>query len=308
LTLLGYLHDTGVLYYREGYFQKQIILNQTWAIEAVYKILDRENPYHEVLEHQKGILVYKNLCKIWKDNTDEERKLFIDFMLSAELAFETTEEGKYEFKDLTFVIPQLLPLEKPNDIKSWEQKNAQHLQKTEISYRFLPKVFIQRFIVKANRFSEVRLMWQKGLLLKTAQGSAVVEACYEKEKQLIIILSENEFITKKINEELAEIANEGRFKSKEGESENLSEKFGLAGLNAIFKGNDKIMHTTIQKALEHLQEANHSGYFEEMDKVVPLSMQTTYQELKGKFITGQAPWNFHQQLEIFARYVDKVLR
>ncbi|TAE00317.1 MAG: hypothetical protein EAZ97_06315 [Bacteroidetes bacterium] len=184
-TILGYLHDTGVLYYRKGYFNDQIILDQAWAIEAIYKLLDRESRYFEILEHQNGKLFYKNICKIWANNTDAERALFIDFMLSAELCFETTDlsdssklSDRWNIQNRTFAIPQLLPSEKPTDILFWEQENAKNLQKSEISYRFLPKVFIQRFIVKANRFSEVALMWQKGLLLKTDQGSALVEACY----------------------------------------------------------------------------------------------------------------------------------
>lgn len=296
-TILGYLHDTGVLYYRRGYFNDQIILNQDWAIQATYKILNRESDYFEILQHEKGKLDYELISEIWASNTDDERKLFIDFMLSAELAFETTEEGKYEFKDLTFVIPQLLPLEKPNDIKSWEQKNAQHLQKTEISYRFLPKVFIQRFIVKANRFSEVRLMWQKGLLLKTAQGSAVVEACYEKEAQKITILSENELITQKIKEELSAIDNEGKLKSKEGQSENLSEKFGLEGLNPA---NREIQASSLlQNILSLIDEAETAKVFEELDKANIENYSLS--QLKKEFISGKVGFDFYDRLKMAMR-------
>ena len=34
--LLCYLHHTGVVYYQEGLFNNQIILDQRWAIEAIY--------------------------------------------------------------------------------------------------------------------------------------------------------------------------------------------------------------------------------------------------------------------------------
>jgi hypothetical protein len=67
------------------------------------------------------------------------------------------------------------------------------------------------------------------------------------------------------------------------------------------------MNFNIQKALSHLQDANYADYFEEMDKVVPQNLQTPYQEHKGKFIAGQAPYNFHQMLEVFAREVEKAL-
>jgi hypothetical protein len=65
------------------------------------------------------------------------------------------------------------------------------------------------------------------------------------------------------------------------------------------------MHSTIQKALAALQNANYSSYFEEMDKIVPISLQNPYQEHKGKFISGNYPYNFYQILEVFAKEVYK---
>lgn len=62
---------------------------------------------------------------------------------------------------------------------------------------------------------------------------------------------------------------------------------------------------TIQKALKQLENADYNGYFEEMDKVV--FGNTTYSELKSKFITGHAPYNFEQVLSTFARNVNKEL-
>lgn len=297
-TILGYLHDTGVFYYREGYFNDQIILDQAWAIEAIYKLLDRESRYFEILEHQNGNLFYKNICKIWANNTDAERKLFIDFMLSAELAFETTENEYEPIEKRTFAVPQLLPLEKPNDILFWEQQNVQNLQKSEISYRFLPKVFIQRFIVKANRFSEVALMWQKGLLLKTDQGSALVEACYEKEQQRITILSDNSFLIEKIKEELANIANEGKFQSKKGESENPKEKFGLNGLNPIFdKQNPNPMKEELNQIKKLIVEPNKNTILDALSNFIAkykltnaeielLNLQSDYKIFQREQILG----------------------
>jgi Leucine-rich repeat (LRR) protein len=300
-VILDYLHDTGVLYYRKDYFNDQIILNQDWAIQAIYKVLNRESAYFEILKHEKGRLDYELICEIWDENTDDERELFMDFMLSAELAFETTEKGKYKFGERTFAVPQLLPLEKPNDIKSWEQKNAPYLQKTEISYRFLPKVFIQRFMVKANRFSEVRLMWQKGLLLKTQEGSAVVEASYEKGQQKITIsvlpnlsdtfevsdkyvnltntskVSDN-YLIQKIREELAKIADEGKLRGREGTSENPEEKFGLAGLNPIAETNKAVYLKTLYNLLN--QKLN--------DEDLTLFCQLHFEEVHNNFSSGQS--------------------
>lgn len=68
---------------------------------------------------------------------------------------------------------------------------------------------------------------------------------------------------------------------------------------------DKAQH--IARALQHLQQANYAGYFDEMDEVVPPSLMHAHQTHKGVFIAGQQPFNFYQQLETFAKQVEKTL-
>lgn len=66
------------------------------------------------------------------------------------------------------------------------------------------------------------------------------------------------------------------------------------------------MNPHIQKALQHINNANYAGYFEELDKLkIPNELMATYGNLKGIFISGQAPFNFHLQLMTFAREIDK---
>ena len=69
------------------------------------------------------------------------------------------------------------------------------------------------------------------------------------------------------------------------------------------------MHPTIQKALEHLQNAHYAGYFEEMDtpQIVPAQLLHTYNMHKAMFISTQYPFNFHQTLEVFAKEADRLM-
>ncbi len=41
-ALLGFLHHNGVLFYKPGLFQDQIILDQNWALEAIYALFERK--------------------------------------------------------------------------------------------------------------------------------------------------------------------------------------------------------------------------------------------------------------------------
>ena len=59
--------------------------------------------------------------------------------------------------------------------------------------------------------------------------------------------------------------------------------------------------TNIEKALQHLENANISGYFEEMSKVEMSSQEKYhYNRLKRVFMSGKDTWDFIQQLETFA--------
>jgi hypothetical protein len=64
----------------------------------------------------------------------------------------------------------------------------------------------------------------------------------------------------------------------------------------------------IQKALSHLEEANHAGYFTEMDKVeMPKHLKPVFAQHKAVFVAGAAPFNFHQILTVFAAEVERNL-
>lgn len=61
------------------------------------------------------------------------------------------------------------------------------------------------------------------------------------------------------------------------------------------------MNSTIQQALQHLQNANYSGYFEEIDKIIPPNLRNQFTSLRMEFISGDTNWQFAQKLEDFAK-------
>ena len=46
--LLDYLHHAGIVFYREGLFDDRIVLDQAWALEAVYAVFHREKCYRQL--------------------------------------------------------------------------------------------------------------------------------------------------------------------------------------------------------------------------------------------------------------------
>ncbi len=206
-TILGYLHDTGVVYHKSHYFNNKIIINQSWVIEAIYKVLDRESPEFDVLKAQKGLFLYENISKIWRNYPEEDQKVFMDFMLSAELAFATKKAHSNNFSDRTFIIPQFLPADKPDEVLAWEweKENALVLQNKRKTHSFLPKGLIYGFMAYVSylqELEEIIFMWQKGIFFKMKTGEVLVELFEDKQSKTISIKSRTNALIEQITKDL----------------------------------------------------------------------------------------------------------
>lgn len=278
-SILQFFHDTSILFYHQVYFNKKIIINQSWAIEAIYMILDRKSNYFEILEHKKGNLNYADLCKIWKENDDEERKLFMDFMLSCELCFETTIKKAYERKPLanrSFAIPQLLPSQEPDEIE-YQIKDKKLSEEKVISFSFLPEVFVHRFIVQAHQLADIRLIWQNGIFLEKENQFALVRANFE-EKIIVIRYSNNaKRFLEKIIEKLDFIKNEGRIKAQYQNNEKDWEKENKNYWSPKYSNHNKME----QKKYLNQLIANAK---DESQRDVFISYSTKDQEAKNKLV------------------------
>lgn len=137
------------------------------------------------------------------------------------------------------------------------------------------------------------------VLLEPQNNFAVVEADYDNSEILIRYQKGGKDLLKAIKKLLKAIENNENISAKEGEKD----IFQVFLERSNYK-NQENMNEIINKALENLENANYAGYFEEMDKVkpnIPPHLKTAYAEHKGKFIAGQQPWNFAQQLAVFPK-------
>ena len=106
---LSFLHNAGVVFWREHLFRDQLILDQNWVLEAIYTVLDRERCL-TYLKQKKGRFTRSDLALLSWDQagySEEEQQLFISFMLSCGICF-THEEGEGEFES-EYIAPDLLP-------------------------------------------------------------------------------------------------------------------------------------------------------------------------------------------------------
>ncbi len=170
LHLSRYLHDLGVfLHFQDNPVLKYlIILRNDWAIEAVYKILDNDN----IKNLTKGRFNFDNIYDIWsnskyKDLEDELLELMIKF----ELCYQISNSKNY-------IIPQLLPIEKPNFELSFERA-----LNIKFTYNFMPRGLVSRLTVRLHKYIfKQELIWREGVILFREDTKAEIIEFYDNEE------------------------------------------------------------------------------------------------------------------------------
>src|SRR5271166_973233 len=104
-ALLGFLHHNGVVFYRSGLFKNQIILDQNWALEAIYALFDRNKTLP--LLRGYGRFNRADLERlIWSDYTPEEQNVFLSMMESCGICFKVRWLSNDEWE---YIAPEVLP-------------------------------------------------------------------------------------------------------------------------------------------------------------------------------------------------------
>ncbi len=195
--LSNYLHDLGVfLHFKDGsILEKTIILNNSWATDAVYKILDNEH----IKKNNKGVFKKSDIVNIWSDKMYERKqKEILALMLKFELIYQVEPN-----KD-SFILPQLLPVSQPEF--NWNYDDSIKLR---YSYGFMPEGILSKFIVRMHRYIYMKSMvWREGVILKRFSNNALIIETYgEKEIQIFVEGPEPRLFLTLITEEFDRINN-----------------------------------------------------------------------------------------------------
>ncbi|MEM9928314.1 MAG: COR domain-containing protein [Bacteroidota bacterium] len=183
-VLQHWLSTSGVVFYRPGYFGDTVILQQGWAIEAIYAIFSREKAggYYDLRDKQ-GRFTGADLKRIWEQFNRQygaaEQELLLSFMMSCELCFEVTpkQEDKYQhvpFVERVFIAPQLLPEEKPRSVDRQVARFRGPKLYARYQHDFLHDGIIQSFMVRAHASMAGEEIWKSGILIEEEGALALV--------------------------------------------------------------------------------------------------------------------------------------
>ncbi|MBD0254479.1 MAG: leucine-rich repeat domain-containing protein [Cytophagales bacterium] len=196
-TVLDFLHHKGVLFYHPGLSGEQIILDQKWAIHAVYSLFDRENIFYQVKEGRDGKFKLADLQEAWKNYSLEEKQLFINFMIGCEICYEVTDKHNLKLapQQRVYLAPALLPEQRPHAVdRFWRGTEGLYLM---YHHEFLHFGIMQSFIVRMGNLEELKLdaIWKNGIWITLddvdddKDADALIEAIPDEKK--IIVRTKN---------------------------------------------------------------------------------------------------------------------
>ena len=166
LYVSDYLHNLGnLLHFQDNSILKRlVILQNKWATDAVYRVLD-----NEPIKINKGYFSFNQLSTIWSEDIYESYlPELLELMLNFELCYELETKHNY-------LIPGLLPESRPDNF-TWSYENNLQLR---YRYKFMPKGILSRFIVRMNTYIKDRSrIWKNGVVLTRNNTYAFINEVY----------------------------------------------------------------------------------------------------------------------------------
>ncbi|NII28753.1 TIR domain-containing protein [Pseudoflavitalea sp. X16] len=157
MELSRIFHDLGVFLHFQDYgsLEDFIILQNVWATDAVFAVLDNTE-----VKDKKGRFKDEDLPKIWehKGYRKDVHKKLLALMMKFELCYEID-----NIKNAVYIVPEMLPDTFPKGY-TWHLRTDLFLQ---YRYDFMPRGLLTRLIVRLHKHIDLQnneqLVWKTGV-------------------------------------------------------------------------------------------------------------------------------------------------
>jgi internalin A len=167
MALLEFLNTSGVLFYDAKFLRNTILINQKWALEAIYKPLDRESEFYDLLRNDLvGRVRVKHLFREFQaDHSIEESWLFLNFMRSSGMCFAI--DGKWPVKDVEtyLVFPEFLSPKMTIEAETLLARSKHGFHHFRLQLPYLSIAALHALIVELGPKTRHTLLWRTGLVL-----------------------------------------------------------------------------------------------------------------------------------------------
>ncbi|MBC3910934.1 leucine-rich repeat domain-containing protein [Undibacterium umbellatum] len=178
-ALLHYLHHAGIVFYQANLFDQQIILDQGWALDAIYTVFNREKCW-PLLRDLHGRFTRSLLASlIWSGYSQAEQELFLSMMCSCGVAFVYSEGDYTRNIETRYIAPDLLP-GKAEVLAELEEKwdDAAPCLKAQVHYSVHQPGLLRSIVAKIGSVAGINgLYWQGGVCVyeKNTRSRALIE-------------------------------------------------------------------------------------------------------------------------------------
>ncbi|MCG8466415.1 MAG: TIR domain-containing protein, partial [Xanthomonadales bacterium] len=162
-AFLDYLHHCGDVFYREDLFDNQIILDQAWALDAIYTLFHREHALPAL--NRYGCFTREELSiLIWKDYSIAEQQLFLSFMESCGICFKAKRLNPEEYDtEWEYIAPELLPEEADIQSSLAGRMIGQSSETLHAEYNFLHEGILRSLLTKiGQQANDNAVYWKYG--------------------------------------------------------------------------------------------------------------------------------------------------
>jgi len=160
---LDYFHHTGVVFYRPDLFYNCIVLDQDWALDAVYAIFHRGRAVPWLRD--SGRFTREDLAAmIWQEHSPEEQRHFLGLMESCGMCFPCGETTQGETR---YLAPDLLPPFEAvaGRLNAWKEEPG--TPTLRLKYRFFLPAVIRGLMRKiGRRAGDLAEYWKYGFWFK----------------------------------------------------------------------------------------------------------------------------------------------
>ena len=177
--LLAYLHSIGTLFYQKGLFNDRIVLDHTWALNAIYAVFERGAAYTKLLADGGQFDRARLAGLVWGEYSVGEQRLFLSMMRSCGICFVYRHGQRQDDDNTIYIAPDLLPprADVQDDIdRTWGEGPAQ--QPLTLDYDFLHEGLMRGVIAHLGGLAGAKADYFRGgvcLYDSTTHSRALVE-------------------------------------------------------------------------------------------------------------------------------------
>jgi hypothetical protein len=150
------------VFYRPGLFGDRIVLDQNWALEAIYSIFHRDKCFKQ-LKKLHGRFSREDLeLLIWSGYTPEEQKVFLGMMESCGICFKVR---KLPNDESEYIAPELLPAwpEAQTSLLAGRIPKDHPMAEAQASYPFLHEGVLRGYLSKiGQQVGDAAIYWKYG--------------------------------------------------------------------------------------------------------------------------------------------------